>query len=199
MLNIITDMKRIVIWSLNFTIAMFLFSSCSQKLSLTKRHYTNGYYVESKKHVNSEGLSLNKKTIVKSNLQSKKSIVDEHFKGQSTLIDLSNISNNSNSNIEKRTQLPDKVLCRTNTIHFPNDNFVNQNQLKHKPIEFDFSSQTLSAGRYDSENGLSLFWIVILVLLLLWLFGFILLSGGLINLVLALALVLLILWLLRII
>lgn len=53
-----------------------------------------------------------------------------------------------------------------------------------------------------SDDGLSLLWIVILVLLILWVFG--LLGGGwglggLINVLLVIALILLILWLLRII
>lgn len=53
-----------------------------------------------------------------------------------------------------------------------------------------------------SDDGLSLIWIVILVLLILWAFG--LLGGGwglggLINVLLVIALILLILWLLRII
>jgi hypothetical protein len=71
--------------------------------------------------------------------------------------------------------------------------------LKFKSITFELNNNLLTSSNEESEDGLSLFWIVILILLLLWLFGYIILSGGLINLVLALALVLLILWLLRII
>lgn len=52
----------------------------------------------------------------------------------------------------------------------------------------------------DSSEGLSLFWIVILIILILWAIGFIGGSiGGLINLLLLVALILLILWLLRVV
>jgi hypothetical protein len=53
----------------------------------------------------------------------------------------------------------------------------------------------------DDRDGLSLFWVVILVIIILWAIGFFAGwgTGGLINLLLVVALILLILWLLRII
>ena len=200
MLNIITDMKRIVKWSLNFTIAMFLFSSCSQKLSLTKRHYTNGYYVESKKRINSEGIALNQKYTYKSNLDLKTNLIVEHAIAKPILGSI-NTNKIYHTNIDKSTHPSDKLLYRKNSSSVAKDNLSihNNNLLKFKINDFGFLNQSLAFSKDETENGLSLFWIVILILLLLWLFGYIILSGGLINLVLALALLLLILWLLRII
>lgn len=65
------------------------------------------------------------------------------------------------------------------------------------------SHATLSAAKpmASDQDALSLFWIVILVILILWLLGVLTGGwglGGLINILLVIALILLILWLLRI-
>lgn len=64
-----------------------------------------------------------------------------------------------------------------------------------------FEKNKIGSSASD-KDGLSLFWVVILVLLILWALGFLTGGfglGGLINLLLVIALILLILWLLRIV
>lgn len=67
-----------------------------------------------------------------------------------------------------------------------------------KTIDKLIDSRKLQAG--SDDDGLSLFWIIILIVLILWLLGFISGNfGGIINLLLIIALILLILWLLKVV
>lgn len=67
-----------------------------------------------------------------------------------------------------------------------------------KTIDKLIDSGKLQAG--SDDDGLSLFWIIILIVLILWLLGFISGNfGGIINLLLIIALILLILWLLKVV
>jgi hypothetical protein len=196
LLSKIKDMNKIIVWSLNLIVVTFLFSACSQKLGLTKRHYKKGYYVESTNHIASEDITIKQKAVLKSKTQIKNSVLIEPFNNKSMLID---------SRMSMAKEINSQPLVKIN-INTKNHSLVLKKSvsekikdLKFKSITFELNNNLLTSSNEESEDGLSLFWIVILILLLLWLFGYIILSGGLINLVLALALVLLILWLLRII
>lgn len=193
-------MKNKITWSLNLIILTFLFSACSQKLGLTKRHYNKGYYAESKKRVNTVGINKNHESDFENNSKIMSSVLN------GTLTNKSNLFVGEKSRVAKpfeelRIRPLEKIISNTKNRSLVIRKSVSQkiNDLTSRPITFDLKSNLLTSSNEDSEDGLSLFWIVILILLLLWLFGYIILSGGLINLVLALALVLLILWLLRII
>jgi cobalamin biosynthesis Mg chelatase CobN len=70
------------------------------------------------------------------------------------------------------------------------------------PLAKKLNTQKMKSSARGSSEGLSLFWIVILILLILWALGVIGGGwglGGLIYILLVLALILLILWLLRVI
>ena len=193
-------MKNKITWSLNLIILTFLFSACSQKLGLTKRHYNKGYYAESKKRVNTVGINKNHESDFENNSKIMSSVLN------GTLTNKSNLFVGEKSRVAKpfeelRIRPLEKIISNTKNRSLVIRKSVSQkiNDLTFRPITFDLKNNLLTSSNENSEDGLSLFWIVILILLLLWLFGYIILSGGLINLVLALALVLLILWLLRII
>ena len=193
-------MKNKITWSLNLIILTFLFSACSQKLGLTKRHYNKGYYAESKKRVNTVGINKNHESDFENNSKIMSSVLN------GTLTNKSNLFVGEKSRVAKtfeelRIRPLEKINFNTKKRSLVIRKSVSQkiNDLTSRSITFDLKSNLLTSSNEDSEDSLSLFWIVILILLLLWLFGYIILSGGLINLVLALALVLLILWLLRII
>jgi hypothetical protein len=200
LLNKITDMKRIIIWSLNLIVVTFLFSACSQKLGLTKRHYNKGYYVESTKQITTGDITLKQKAVLKSKTEIKNSVLSEPFNNKSILSDIGK-SRAVKPVKEINCQPLVKINSNTKNHSLVVKKSVSEKikDLKSKSTTFELNNNLLTSSNEDSEDGLSLFWIVILILLLLWLFGYIILSGGLINLVLALALVLLILWLLRII
>jgi hypothetical protein len=193
-------MKNKITWSLNLIILTFLFSACSQKLGLTKRHYNKGYYAESKKRVNTVSINKNSESDFENNSKIMSSVLN------GTLTNKSNLFVGEKSRVAKtfeelRIRPLEKINSNTKKRSLVIRKSVSQkiNDLTFRPITFDLKNNLLTSSNENSEDGLSLFWIVILILLLLWLFGYIILSGGLINLVLALALVLLILWLLRII
>lgn len=193
-------MKNKITWSLNLIILTFLFSACSQKLGLTKRHYNKGYYAESKKRVNTLGINKNHESEFVNNSKIKNSVLLGTPTNKYNLFGIEK-SRAAKPDVEKRIRPLKKIISNTKNRSLVIRKSVSQkiNDLTSRPITFDLKSNLLTSSNEDSEDGLSLFWIVILILLLLWLFGYIILSGGLINLVLALALVLLILWLLRII
>jgi len=132
------------------------------------------------------------------------------------------ISNSSlakkNSDIKpKRVQKTDvaeevKLNSKTETVankhqsERTKETFKNDTKKVHSVVEntsskikdaVNNSKESISQAR--SESGLSLLWIVILVVLILWLLGFLVGLGDIIHLLLVVALILLILWLLGVI
>ena len=72
-----------------------------------------------------------------------------------------------------------------------------------KPMKVIFgdnnSKQTIQKMLPVREGGMSMLWIVIIIVLILWLLGYLVGLGSFIHLLLVIALILLILWLLRVI
>lgn len=191
-------MKKNLIHSLYLIIATFIISSCGNKLALTKRHYNKGYYVESNKNIKSGIVENKQSTLSKTSIEIANVVDKNKSNSYKNVVDCK--SNNLNDvTVNNKEKTTFKINTKTKKIN-QRDKITLINKLKKINVSIgNVQSFKLSAANEDTDSGFSLFWIVILVLLLLWLFGYILLSGGLINLVLALALVLLILWLLRII
>lgn len=191
-------MKKNLIHSLYLIIATFIISSCGNKLALTKRHYNKGYYVESNKNIKSGIVENKQSTLSKTSIEIANVVDKNKSNSYKNVFDYK--SNNLNDvTVNNKEKTTFKINTKTKKIN-QRDKITLINKLKKINVSIgNVQSFKLSAANEDTDSGFSLFWIVILVLLLLWLFGYILLSGGLINLVLALALVLLILWLLRII
>lgn len=186
-------MKKIILLNTITLIAVLLFSACGSNSSLTKRHYSNGYYFSHSKGKH----ALAKTAVKKSPLQSTDIVVKPINKSETNITQGNPISESlivSNENNYKKPSAEKNVS--KSFIHLPT---IHDDAPVVKVKKAIFKKQSAAAS--DSA-GLSLLWIVIVVLLILWALG--LLAGGFglggfINILLVIALILLILWLLRII
>jgi len=194
-------MKKIITFSTICIIASIFFSSCSSNLSVAKRHFNNGYYVAystSKQVVHTpkeeEKLLQNKTRKPLYSLQNKtEQNAIEEYSDQSTTGSSDVVASNENTQHKAIPQRSTKQALKQKIKIIENTS----PKIKH----VFFKTQEIHSVSSDNE-GLSLFWLVILVILILWALG--LLAGGfglggLINLLLLIALILLILWLLRIV
>ncbi len=178
-----------------------LFSSCGSNLSIVKRHYRSGFYVNHSKRVKTSHLPNEEEKTAEANraitlhtlpYPAKQNIIEGNFEQESKTRSIILVTATDNKAQHKGIlhrniqQLPAQTTGISKSPAFQNE-------------------QTFSAGGDYGSPGraaLSLFWIVILVILILWLIGIIaggLGLGGLINILLVIALVLLILWLLRVV
>jgi hypothetical protein len=180
-------------------IGQILVSSCQSNISLTKRHYRKGYYLT----VNSGKHALPQKTT---------KYKAEHVEIVSPVLVSAPVQIPSQT-ATHRTAPPVVTPAVAIKIVAEKAATFKENVSSHRivpvpaiPVFKDLRTITpvktaMLHSRGDSD-GLSLFWVVILVILILWLLGFLAGGfglGGLINLLLLVALILLILWLVRII
>jgi hypothetical protein len=172
-------------------IGVVLISSCNTNLSIVKRKSNKGFYV-SLNHQKNKNADTEKqeKGITKTTESSinKLEFIDEEILAQS----------NDDLNILPASTQPNQKHSIERTIPKVKTNKVQQNASEIKQI---FKKENKRVLRPES-GGLSLLWLVIVIILILWLFGFLAGGwgmGGMINLLLLVALILLILWLLRII
>jgi hypothetical protein len=201
-------MKKLFTSAVLFVLAGVLLSSCSNTsgLSITKRHYRSGYYVNwgSKKQVPAVAkiplmarhqgipvISAKSETQVSTTgstvASTKSGIVIKNEPSKKIQISENKIINSTSSSKNIFTVNADAT---NNVAESPG---VNNRQT--------LSESNSGAGDAAAGAALSLLWIVIVVILILFLIG--VLSGGwglggLLYLLLVIALVLLILWLLRI-
>ena len=183
-------MKRLITYSIFCLIAILVLPSCKGKMNITKRHYLKGYYVSHTK-------AKDKPNVVRA----RSSKVEADKIG--TLNVLS--AKAKESSMKDRTDLQPKE--RTTASAFPKRSVPEfaKDRPNFKSITINEPLKQLkrakvTPGNAGDREGLSLFWIIILVILILWLFGYLAGSfGALINILLIIALVLLILWLLRVV
>jgi hypothetical protein len=166
-------------------------------MSLTKRHYTKGYYFahsnsKQKKQNNSYKPvvnPVNTAILVKNEKQEINPMLEE--KNPTAPVKTTIIQANS-----------DKQKTSATTSGLKNQKAHYKNLVVDEPLSLIKRelSKSKSIQASDDDDALSLFWIIIVVLIILWALGFFIGSvGSFINLLLVLALILLILWLLRII
>jgi hypothetical protein len=191
-------MKRLITFIAICIIASILFASCRSNLLITKRRYNNGYYVtynNGKKAV----LTPKEEEKVVQTKTSKPSYYSQDKAEQNTMSGYSDQSLIADNNVivasnEKmqRNAISQQYTKQPLKPKIKEDPAVQINRTLFKP-------KKMSSNSHEGD-GLSLFWVVILVILILWAIGLLAGSiGGLINLLLVVALVLLILWLLRIV
>ncbi len=192
-------MKKIITLSIIGIIAGIVFSSCGSKMSLTKRHYNKGYHFAHSngkrvlpKSKADEKLVQNKPTEVLSPIAkySAQPTVKENGIKSPVIINERVVASNENKGVTSRSYTPPKHVLnfKALTIDKP------ITQIKQSIIKTNKVSNSSDGG------GLSLFWIIILVLLVLWALGYSLGSlGGLIHVLLVIALILFILWLFHIV
>jgi Flp pilus assembly protein TadB len=188
--------KNLFKFAFTFVIASILLSSCS----ITKRHYTNGYYVSH---------SSGKQTAAKA----QEPVAQKKVKPSLHTLQNTADDNNVGSDL-KQTSVPENgsvTASNKQTVTKTTTPAVKNNSTKHPlfstvmtPVRKKDTSVSTKKIVADSLAGdaLSLFWIIILILLILWLVA--ILSGGwglggFVYILLVVALILLILWLLRIV
>lgn len=195
-------MKKLITLSTICVIACILFSSCNSNLSITKRHYNNGYYV---------AYSNGKQIIPSSKEKGETKVIEtdtvdplyslKKQSEQNTLIGYSedgSIADDndvvaSNAKIQRKSISQKKIKQllkpKAKILEYPASKI-------NSPL---FEGQKIKSAPH-AEDGLSLFWLVIVILLILWVLGLLVGGfGGLLHILLVLALILFILWLLRLI
>ena len=188
-------MKKLLTLSTICIITSLLFSSCRSNMSITKRHYTGGYYIAHNKGKQKVTPAKEEKTVqgkpnasvyslqtpTEQNVQSGYSVQGPVAENNATVA--SNQKRQAKTTPLKNTDRLKRLIAINPIV-----------QIKHiitpKKVVID-----------DERRGLSLFWVVILIILILWALGFLggYIFGGLINLLLLIAAILIVLWLLRII
>ncbi|MDZ4664066.1 MAG: lmo0937 family membrane protein [Bacteroidota bacterium] len=186
--------------------ASIILSSCGQKLSLTKRHYRNGYHVSHTKKMNSVDQKTNDHSIVKHSEAVLKEKVSNPTQTVLLGADLSkNNSQTENINtpfVKTKSYVSPPVVTK-NT----NPNFASIARELMQPKKFLDNRLELNKKntgvKHDggSGGGHSLLWLLIVILLILWLLGFAggYVFGGLIHIIVVVAVILFVLWLLRIV
>lgn len=188
-------MKKLLTFCSLCILAGLLLSSCSSNISIVKRHYRSGYYVDYTRKAPAINYASDKpeREFFLTSLSSPElnGIPEEYFTGKNQL-------NAALIDVPADKKTPFKYRQPFTKQLF------NQPLIIPKTTTTKIESKVASyEGNAGGDRGgraaLSLLWIVIIVVLILWLLGLIVGVGGLINLLLVVALILLILWLLRII
>jgi hypothetical protein len=193
-------MKKLFTFFSICIIASILLASCGSHITIKKRLYSKGYYV-SNGNIKSEG-----STGIDESNETKGTSID-NSKDFSSKLSLQ--SNEDNSivkvipKLEKEETAKESVVesKEKNVVSIKEDRRIFSNPFLDKLQISKFQNKSFaSKSMKATSEGLSLFWLVILILLILWAIGYFGTSiGSLINLLLLVALILLILWLLRVI
>lgn len=193
-------MKKLITFSAICIVASILLSSCGLNMSITKRHYNNGYYVsysDGKQAVftpkEKEGQSKTSEALNSVQDQAEQNTKSEYSEQSPTTDNTVVVADNEKTQRKAISHQRTKEALKqiTKTIKNP------VAEIKHGSL---LAMPKIITNAPERE-GLSLFWIVILVVLILWALGFLAGGfglGGLINLLLIVALILFILWLLRV-
>ncbi|HKC69125.1 MAG TPA: DUF5670 family protein [Bacteroidia bacterium] len=180
-----------------FTFAIITCAILISSCSMMKRRYTNGYYIS---HSNNNPATA----ITQEQVNEKKN--------NPSLYTIKNKENNNPDYSSKPIAIAENEPISVNnqkTISKSAPAIIHKRHLGYnaeKIILEQENTKTIKAKKSNTESlaedALSLFWIIILILLILWLVA--ILTGGwglgwTVHLLLVIALILLILWLLRII
>lgn len=172
--------------------AVLLLGSCSTQRTLLKRHYNKGYYLSNRSSqptVSTQQREPNRKIVKNTPAEVRVSpavVAHEEVAQNTPQAAATNTYKKAQPAASRKKVLLQQVVT---------GQLYKQNAIVNKHAEIN---KLPAAADRDS---LSLFWVVILIIIILWAVGFFAGwgSGGLINLLLVVALILLILWLLRII
>lgn len=182
-------MKTKIMIYLSCLAGLVLISSCGTHNTLIKRHYMKGYYVAKQKD------KQQATTTVASNKEVK------HDEDITANLHATLAPQEVNEPI-LASRTDKEILPTMKKVRYHKAESQNAHRTISKPdVQLKEMVQLKKPVSSDS-NGLSLFWVVILIIVILWAIGFLAGGfglGGLINLLLVVALILLILWLLRII
>ena len=182
-------------------LAALILSSCGSSSFITKRRYTKGYYVSNThgKHKTPVSTPTGKTERADVVTISPAPAADPELKAPAATAPEKNVLTQKKS-ASRLDAIKNKIAAKQAVKSHRNNDADQQLSIgEFKQSHNKLPSLRPTAG--SDDDALSLFWIVIIVLLVLYLLGVI--SGGwglgiLIHLLLILALILLILWLLRI-
>jgi Flp pilus assembly protein TadB len=183
---------KTILTTLSITVC-FVLSTILSSCSVIKRHYMNGYYISH---------NSGKQTDVKTQDQ-----ISNKEEANPSLNTVQNLPERDHSAVHMK----DEILTENSSVKNVATKKATRAMPHKRYISYIVTSEDENAGlaqlkktSMDSVAGdaLSLFWIIILLLLILWLVA--ILSGGwglggFVHIILIVALVLLILWLFRII
>lgn len=195
-------MKRIITISiLMITLSASLLTSCAN-VKVVKRVHKSGYYVDLgfNKHVKKQNQPKNEELVIETQ-EINQPVVSMVESQPVDIIDSpSEITNEEAAPVKTTSVQEQKVQKETTSLTA----FAKvKSKIKETRTNFKqtIKSKKALAASSDGEAR-SLLWLIIVIVLILWLIGFLaggLGMGGLINLLLLVALILFILWLLRII
>jgi hypothetical protein len=173
--------------------AGILFSSCNSNYSITKRRYNKGYYVH---HTSKQAEPVNRE-----NRSIAKQSTPEKIYVQGVAKNVAATSKSQRNNlvaVGKVQQAAKSSASKPNVLNSVKRALPAEFTMKHQVKALHQLAKRASGDAGD--DALSILWVVVVVLLILWLIGFLLDIGGpAIHLLAVIALILLILWLLRII
>lgn len=171
-----------------------LLSSCGTQRTLLKRHYNKGYYLSNRSSQPTVSTQQQEPSRKVHNMPAQPTVSPVIATHEEVAQNTQQAQTTTTSSYKKEQPAASKKKVLLQQLvtgqAFRQDRAISKGKEVNKlPV------------RADDRDGLSLFWVVILIIIILWAIGFFAGwgSGGLINLLLVVALILLILWLLRII
>ena len=197
-------MKNLFTTIIILLIASVALTSCKNNMSLTKRHYRKGYFVEH----SSKQKSIKTADVIK--VKPQNMIVNKTIEPVNQEIVYANVTKteetNQNSIVKSQTNLNEgkknnlSLPYISTAKHYSPVNVKANNQKTNLKSLSQLKKSFLSASDDDAR---SFFWTIILLIVIIWLIavlvGGIAFYGGLVNLLLLIALIFFILWLLRIV
>ncbi|MEO6304903.1 MAG: hypothetical protein ABIP51_17210 [Bacteroidia bacterium] len=179
----------------------FIFSSCSKHMSITKRKYTKGYYVNHSHKRSDVKIQPTVASIKPETSKTEQHVILKHDKeiittNQETEFPLTAAVTRS----EPKTNSQNLNTKYNNTKI--NSNFYKVKRLDSFPTKIYSAYINKKLSGDASDEALSLVWIIIVIILLVYLLGLVLDGFGLgwaIHILALIALILLILWLLRVV
>lgn len=198
-------MKTFKVSSILVLTAGIFLSSCSHvsTFSVTKRHYRPGYYVEYAGKLPTPSKKQVEHALPQPQINNAKvAIVPVGQKQIAPYVFAKNEIKQSDKDISSSAAIVHSSKSMGNALPASNESSSKPSQNSKLLTNVILNSTNSMSDDNGRRSGLSIFWIVILIILILWLLGF--LSGGwglgpLINVLLIIALILLILWLLRVV
>jgi hypothetical protein len=176
------------------------FSSCTSKILVNKRVHSDGYYISYNNGKSNIEQAKNKKVDLPSTTE------DNEFESQKQDMQIAiepTIASEENNKSHDISVFDREIIVDKAFKEFIQQKVSNSEKSIRRsisPFNHTIGSEVLSAN--DTNETYSLLWILVIILLFLWLLGYLaggLGLGGLINILLVIALILFILWLLRVV
>jgi hypothetical protein len=188
--------KKQVTHLLGILLMLFL-ASCSKftNTSITKRHYRPGYYIAGTNELkHAIRPAVNPRSLWTGNKEQKDVVAAENAVSSEKTALAPDQGEHENPKTEPRKKVRKSAVPLSNEDYYTLPVKGKELGKTRNPYEIRNAKPLVR-----DDDALSLIWILIVIILIVWLIGFLLDVGNLIHILLIVALILLILWLLRII